>query len=250
MTKWLGLAGVGVLLALGCSSSATDKYPNTDSFCAAVAQEECKAATDCGNKVDACLSARKAHCFQGIPTSPLRSYHSANAQGCIDKTHDTYAKDTITPADFADLQVACDKVFQGSATSLQHCDATQDCSGDLICDKTVCAARVVKNQGDFCGNPGEVCGGESYCAPSASAMQCVPKKANGEVCDDKVAPCQTSLRCNNSSCQARSPSGEACAADSDCAADAPYCDPNNANRCDRGLRFGPGLTACKDYGGS
>jgi len=253
MAKWLGLLGAGVVLAagaasaIGCSSSETDKYPSVDSFCAARAQEECKAADECGTQVAVCLSQRKASCTSS-PAATSRPYHSGNAQGCIDKTHDTYAKDTITPDDLAALQTECDKVFQGSATSLGRCDTTQDCSGDLVCDKSVCAKRVEKNPGDFCGNPGEVCGGESYCATTAGALQCVPRKALNEVCDAKIAPCQTTLRCNGS-CQARAESGQACATDDDCAADAPYCDPANGNKCDKGLRFGPGLTACKDYGG-
>jgi hypothetical protein len=255
MNKWLhgiGLGGFVVFGAVACSSTAADKYPSSDSFCDAKAQEECQVAARCAATDGNCLAARKSECSKLVSQSAggTHQYRPGQAEGCVNKTHDVYSRQTpLTPDVQGELAVACAKIFQGTTKSFQTCESTLDCEGDLICDKTFCAAKVTKNGGEPCGNPGEVCNTGNFCDTfSGGVAQCKPRKAKGEACDTTKNPCNESLRCNTS-CEERFGSGSSCGSNGDCAPSAPYCDPFNGNKCDAGLIFAPGAGACKAYGG-
>lgn len=242
----------GVVFVAACSSDAApEKYPTVDAFCDAKSKAECDTiAAKCAAKPEACATARKSACMSFVAKvqTGSRTYQSKAAESCIDKAKEVYAKSTITPDDTKALDVACQKVFAGAQTKGQPCAAPGECSGGLICDKGVCADRVEKKSGDFCGNPGEVCDTTSYCIAGANnAVQCAPKKAKGDGCNAKD-PCADTLRCN-SFCADRLTSGEACTSDGDCAASAPFCDIYNGNKCSAGIIAAPGTPVCaKEFG--
>jgi hypothetical protein len=257
MKNWLksiggnGLVVLGAALAVvACSSATEEKYPTSSGFCEAKAKEECQVVARCGVSQANCLPAREAACSDVVSRSVggTRQYRPGNAEACVNKTHDVYAQTApLTPDIQGELDAVCAKVFQGTTKSLAACATTLDCDGDLICDKKLCAARVTKNEGELCGNPGEVCSAGSFC-DTGGAAQCKAKRARDETCDDK-SPCNESLRCNNT-CRDRFVAGDSCGSNDDCASSAPYCDPTNSNKCDAGLIFAPGAGACKAYGGT
>lgn len=245
----------GVLLVAACSSDSEPdaKYPSADSFCDAKGKAECETiASKCSARPEACATARKSACQSFVSKSQTgsRTYKAKAAEACVDKAREIYAKSTITPDDTKALDVVCRTVFAGAQQKGQPCAAVGECTGELICDKGVCADRVEKKSGDFCGNPGEVCDASSYCIAGANnAVQCAPKKAKGDGCSAKD-PCGETLRCN-SFCADRLTSGELCTADTDCAASAPFCDVYNGNKCSAGIIAAPGTPVCaKEFGGT
>ncbi|HEX7666203.1 MAG TPA: hypothetical protein VF407_16865 [Polyangiaceae bacterium] len=253
-----GLLGLGAsfavaLLACGSSDEAP-KYPDVASFCAQWAQEECQVASRCASVAATCTSQRQADCqtFAAAATGGTRTYHSDKAEDCINKIHDVYSAaasgSAITPSQTSDIADVCSRTFAGTVDKLQACTSDYDCADDRICDKKLCADKSVKNQGDLCGNPGEVCSDGSFCtAATGGASQCVAEGAQGAACSE-TQPCGPTLRCDNT-CSARLGSGASCASDDDCSNDAPYCDPSIGNKCDLGITFAAGAAACKDYGG-
>lgn len=244
----------GVLLVSACSSDEEEpvKYPTVDSFCDARAKAECDTiAAKCGAKVEACVAARKTKCQSFVSTAQVgtRTYQPKGGEGCVDKAKEVYGKSIITPTDTKELEETCQKAFRGTKEKLQACASAGDCSGDLICDKTVCADKAEKKTGEFCGNPGEVCDASSYCTAAAGgSLQCAAKKGKGDLCTAKD-PCTDALRCNNT-CGERFASGEACASDGDCGTGAPFCDTYNGNKCSAGIIAAPGTPVCKaEFGG-
>nr|AYC79616.1 hypothetical protein [uncultured bacterium] len=258
MRKAFGVVvvGLGGALAVACSSTPADKYPSPDAFCSAKAVEECQIAGACAVPVEQCKSARHAICMTQATTAQNegRTYSSGNVQACIDKEHALYLKTPITPKDQADADDTCERVFQGSVAAGGPCANDRQCAGTAICTKGACGNKVSKNPGDFCGNPGEVCTNDSYCSVTVPA-KCVPNATQGQTCNTDVlcsANATPSLRCVVGVCQPVQPAGGKCFVNSDCDPKAaPYCDVDNGNVCDDGIRFAisnKGL--CSHYGGS
>jgi hypothetical protein len=114
----------------------------------------------------------------------------------------------------------------------------------------VCASVTAKAPGDICGDPGDQCQGDSYCAPKPMAAPlCVPTPAMGASCSASV-PCGSSDRCENGTCQPRALSGEPCSSNADCAASAPYCDTYPPAACTNGLTFARGSIDCNGIAGT
>jgi hypothetical protein len=255
MRNWLGVViavGLGGVLSVACSSSSSDKYGSSDSFCSAKAVEECQIAAACAVDAAACKTKRAALCNQHATdvASSGRKYTSGNAQACIDKMHKLYSTQTITPSALADATDTCERVFSGTVANNAACKTSYDCaSTSSICDKGLCGTKTTKNVGDGCANAGEVCGGDSYCSKTTPNV-CLAKKASGQPCDADN-PCSTTaaLRCDNT-CKDAYPAGHVCATDADCATAAPFCDVYNGNICDLGMIFAPAEKAlCAQYGG-
>ncbi|MEO8875990.1 MAG: hypothetical protein ABI461_10410 [Polyangiaceae bacterium] len=252
--RWLGLGAAMAMVSLACSSSDPGpKYPDVASFCSQWATEECQVASRCASSASTCQSARQADCqtFASAATTGSRTYTAVNGESCINKIHDIYSGaaggSSITPTQMSDMAEVCNRAFSGTVGSLKACGDSYDCADGLICDKGLCANSVTKNQGDLCGNPGEICAAGSYCALNGAVSQCGAKGAQGAACSATL-PCTESLRCDNT-CGPLFSAGAACASSADCASDAPYCDPNVGNKCDSGLTFAAGAPACKAYGG-
>jgi hypothetical protein len=245
-----------VLVVPGCSSDPEPgpKYPTVASFCDAKAAAECDTiAAKCAAKPEACAAARKASCeaFVAKVQTGVRTYQPKAAEPCVAKAKEVYAKATITPDDTRALDATCDSVFRGSVAKGKACAGAGECSGDLVCDKGVCADKVEKKTGDFCGNPGEVCDANSYCTAGAApnSIQCIAKKAKGDGCS-ATDPCNDTLRCNTF-CTDRLSSGDACASDADCGSSAPFCDIYNGSKCSAGIIAAPGTPVCaQEFGGT
>jgi hypothetical protein len=247
-------AAVALTTLAACSTDATsDKYPDASSFCSAKADAECQnLAPGCNATVDGCKSLRTTACTTAGSSSG-RSYTPSLAQACIDKVNAVYAKKSFTADDEQQVTDACERVFAGAAAKNAPCKIDYDCQGQMICDKGVCGDKLVRNQGEGCNNPGEVCGSDAYCGNQGSLKFCLPRNPSGHTCDVNN-PCLSTLRCligngaMNGSCAALENPGDPCDADTDCSAltTPPYCDPTKRQCLPK---YGLGTKSCADFGG-
>jgi hypothetical protein len=239
----------GAIALAACSDDEGDRYPDTDSFCTARAEEECKGVYAlCATSVESCTAKRKPACLSeaATATSQGRSYRAGSAEACISKTHDLYDAKTIDPKTQTEQIDVCQRVFTGTKTKTQSCDVAYQCEGTLVCDKAYCADKVEKNADEGCNDPGAVCKDGYFCAGDATSLKfCKPKAAKGEACSE-TTPCTDGLRCDGT-CQDKVGPGQACKSSEDCAAAAPYCDVGGTGKCQ--LQFQAGTQACKDFGG-
>jgi hypothetical protein len=288
---WLLGSFAVVAVVAACSSSSTpDPYPDVNAFCSGLADAECtKAAGYCGVDVTACKTARTAKCnslaagtasqtaevdpFTAVTSS--RKYTSGSVPDCLNATKSLYDQQAgITAAQFKAQQDKCNLVFQGSGTMSSACTSDFDCSGGLICDKTVCAPKTPGTAMSFCNSPGQTCDDSTYCgAPSGAGNRvCTARPGSGQACSNGGAgtgggggggdggtgggggtssiaiPCASGFTCANAVCTTAFASGAACTSSEQCATAASLCDPS-INKCDSGLLLGGGSAACKYYGG-
>jgi hypothetical protein len=250
-----------VAVVVACSSSTPgDKYPSVDSFCDALAAAECQEAANCDLDLTACKTFRKPLCLSSAAGAQGtgRTYTPSKGPDCVDLATKVWGSNNVAPADIASVTDTCARVFQGSIAANHSCssnatptadEAAQDslkCTGDLICDKTLCGTKVVKHAGEGCANPGEVCDTGYYCTGSP-AVTCTPKLQANQPCSVS-APCLESLRCVTGTCQPRADLGGACASDDDCTTG--FCDKYNGYKCGKALIFAPAETVlCGNYGG-
>jgi hypothetical protein len=253
MQKWLGIVIGGALsgvVAMACTTSASDKYPTYDNMCDAKATEECQVASRCGATADACKTARKTACLAVASTALTagRKYTPSLADGCVSATHDTYASsNVITPDAKAKMDDTCARVYAGSIAKGGSCTSSYDCSGSAICDKGFCGDKVDKKSGDGCANPGEACESGSFCQSHTGGPSiCSARATSGAPCNQNEL-CLENLRCNIT-CIARVGLGQACQSNDDCAQEAPYCDAAAGSVCTPGLSFAFGASDCHDYG--
>src|SRR6266498_480235 len=246
------LAAIAGLLA-GCGGGGSSKPLTESDFCSQKADAECQVTDQCVTEKDACKAKRMTTCTAFVAqakASGKRVFVPGNIGNCINKTKNVYAKTTeITPSEMADVNDACNYVFQGDGeVNVDMCDVKYDCKDKVICDKGFCA--MSKNVTTTCGNPGDICPTGQYCAANASnIMVCMPKGASGDTCS-ATAPCTEDLRCAESKCTERVGMAGACTSNDDCSSVAPFCDPYAGNKCDKGLSFSAGSTSCGDFGGT
>ncbi len=240
------VAFLGAVVA-ACSSDDDFRYPSTDAFCSAKADAECtNVAAPCGKTASDCKTARSAACTSSAntATSQGRKYKPPSADGCIDKTKALYELRTIPPEKETEQREVCERVFEGSKARNERCSGPYDCQASLVCDKGVCATKVVKNLDDPCANPGEVCATGAYCGTLDGLMRCLAKKDRDQLCGPD-APCKESLRCVGT-CRDKFNAGDVCGASEECADAAPYCDPVQ-KRC-VAKTFSAGNAACGELG--
>ena len=252
--KLVRVVAITGLLA-GCGGGGGGKPITETDFCNQKAEQECQVSARCVTDTDACKADRMAACTAfgtAAKASGTRFFESGNVGNCISKTQSVYAKTApITPTDTADMNDACNYVFQGKAKVTEACTVKWDCADkNHICDKGLCAPKVTKNSGDLCGNPGEICNTGSFCLMSGATYMCVARVASGMPCNASTPPCLETLRCAAGTCADRVSTGASCTTDDDCASSAPYCDPYAGSKCDPGLSFAAGSPSCADYGGS
>lgn len=239
----------GAVALVACSDDAGEKYPDTESFCAAKAKEECAGvAASCATSEEACAAARKPACLQaaGQATGEARNYKAAVAENCLGKTHDLYAAKVPDATKEEEQTDACERVFAGDKKAAEACQSTYECEGALICDKGFCAEKVLREIDKPCTDSGAVCVDDAYCADRGGGQKfCSPKKSKGDICTPDV-PCKDDLRCTGTCVDKVGPGGD-CTADADCGTAAPYCEPK-MKRCQ--LKYQAGTAACKEFGGS
>lgn len=263
MTQKISPSGLNWLVALAaistsCGGGGSSAPLTTADFCMQKATRECTGiAANCGASMTACQAKRLAACttfVNAIQASVVvRPFRPENIANCVNMAQSVYSKATITPADLAPLDTACNRVFSGKLAVNAACMSSDyECDVGLICDPVllVCAKQTVVT-GMYCGNPGETCPtGKSCTAPAGGGTrQCTARAGSGESCSD-ATPCLETLRCDATSmkCATKAAVSEACTTDDDCAASAPYCDPAGGNTCDAGFqptRFNP---QCADFG--
>jgi hypothetical protein len=264
MRRWLGIAaaaGVSAGLVWGCTTTATQPYPDEQSFCSAKAKAECQVAPACAVDASSCASLRTQSCLSQsaqYQASGTRKYNPDNAQGCIDAVNGAYGSGNTIKFDqlYGDGSIddKCQRVFQGTADKNQPCTTDYDCSGSRICSPVspgsqskVCADKQSKNSGDFCADPGSVCTGDTYCSTSTGgAAQCVASPTAGQACSATV-PCASAFRCQGSACQDRVGGSSACTTNGDCNSSFPYCDPYANSTCTIGLTFANGSFDCAAF---
>jgi len=246
---------VGVVAAAmsACSSSPVEKYPDSASFCSALADEECQSAAACAVPKDKCTAYRKDLCNASAAQAIAqgRKYNSGNVQSCVDKAHKYYDATHVplTPAELLDMSEECGRVFEGTIEKNATCSSDFACTDSLICDKGRCGTKsIVKNANDGCANAGEICDTGLFCSKDAPNV-CQPRKKLGEPCD-VAAPCVETLRCDGT-CKPRLAAGTPCKSNDECDVSAPYCSPWDGNICNDGIRFSVKETElCKTFGGS
>jgi len=155
------------------------------------------------------------------------------------------------------VAATCSRVVVGTQSTNEPCTGDADCSGSLICASlpsgsgSVCASITPQDAGNFCGDPGDQCQGDSYCAlQSNGEWQCVSTLATGAACASS-SMCGSSDHCDpaTNTCQPRAGAGGVCSSDDDCASSAPYCDTYPPAACTNGLTFARGSIDCNGVAG-
>ncbi len=252
-------AALALLMTAGCSGGGSSTPITVSNFCEQKAEAECQVVSQCAPiTMDACTTARKSICmaFATQATSdPKRVFTPANISDCIGKIKAAYGNNApITPTTLATIDRACNYVFQGAGKALtDSCTTRYDCagstSGSVICDKGLCATQTTISANQPCGNPGEVCATNNYCAKnSGGVFVCMAAGQAAATCD-ATTPCAQNLRCGSGTCTTLVAAGGACTADGDCVASEPYCDPfvPGTPACDQGLSFAPGSASCTAF---
>ena len=242
-----------VLAVLGCGGGGGSKMTTSD-FCSQKAQKECDAvASKCSATADACKTARMTACTEWVATqqSASRPFQTDKVSACVNKAGQVFAKAPITPADRAELDDVCARVFSGKLKDGDACANTYECDVNLICDPALSVCAQVKNVSTdaFCANPGETCPTSQYCMTSGAVRKCVNRPGMGAACSADM-PCLDTFRCDatTSTCKEKIDSLGACTMDSDCVPAFPYCDPYFNNTCDNGFTPTRGARECEAFG--
>jgi hypothetical protein len=248
----LGVSGTLALIVVAAcgEDDPVDKYPTIDSFCVAKAAQECDAvAAACSVSDDTCKGARKNACLTAASTATGqgRTYRSANAQNCIDKTTVLYGDRVLDPTKEQAFETACERVFIGSKKKSEACTNAYDCEGDLVCDldKGFCAEKVTRKLKDGCNNPGDICDKGLFCNAEGGAKFCETKNALGTACLPPAGPCLENLWCNAGTCAALKAAGDTCAANEECVTN--FCNPDK--KC-QAAQYASETGTCKDFGGT
>jgi hypothetical protein len=251
--KHLGYVVLSTLLLAACGGGGGGTPATEASFCQQKAEAECVVIDRCLTQELDCVNQRRTLCMtfsMAAKASGSRTFKADNIGDCINQTRSTYSQaGAITPTQLGQVDRACNFVFQGDAAESEACVIDYDCANkNHVCDKGLCAARVMKNENELCGNPGEICNAGSECLMGAATYRCEPKVAVGMPCNNMTASCLENLRCMAGMCVDRAGMGEECTSDEDCLPSAPYCNPS-VFRCSPGLSFAAGSASCADFGG-
>jgi hypothetical protein len=291
MRRWLGFGGfIGALSALtaplvgGCSS-ASNPYPDVNSFCQGEAAAYCQSGGVLGACVvspTACETAQQAACNTAATqamASGTRVYNPANAQACVDAVTAAFTSSTagVLSVPYATLQqlaVTCEEdVFTGSVMRDGTCKTDDDCAqpsppnGTLpgfVCSPVVplsttmeCEPSTSVATGGFCENPGSVCTDPgTYCVEVMNGgFECQPGAGLGTSCTAEKGCaaggfCQINAGETTGKCETPASLGSACSSNANCASAAPYCDLNvSKGACELGLSFAVNSSDCKAFGG-
>lgn len=249
---------VVLLTMVGCKGSGSGGPATTSDFCMQYAEALCQVTVPCGASMSTCVTYQESQCTASATaatTGTKRMYVPGNAAACINAVSAAFggAHPDISVQTMANIKLACGYVFQGTAVALKDPCTTQfDCAGttngSIICDKGFCATQASTAADQPCGNPGQVCVANYYCAANGGGVQvCTAAAANGALCSDTV-PCAQNLRCLSGTCTMQVASGSMCGSDSDCASAAPYCAPYvHPNVCTLSLNFSTGSPSCNCF---
>ena len=253
--KFLGATVLPLLLFAGCKGGGSSAPPTTADFCTQYAAAICQISTNCGVPLATCTAHPESVCealAASATADGMRVFTPGNVSDCINKLHAAYSStNPITPSTMASIDLACNYVFQGKGVQLTSSCTTQfDCAGttngSIICDANshLCATSTSAALGAQCGNAGQVCAQDSYCAPNASnVLLCTAEGKSGDACT--TVPCNHSYRCAAGTCTDLVQAAGTCTTNSDCASSAPYCNPyTNPPTCGTGLQFAAQSPSC------
>ncbi|HEY8038860.1 MAG TPA: hypothetical protein VIF15_03670, partial [Polyangiaceae bacterium] len=251
------------MMVFSCTvtNATKDPYPDVSTFCGAVAKAECQDNALCAVDATQCQTYRTSVCTQDAAAAEAsgRAYHSDKVQSCIDALNSAFGN-SASSVKYAQLSGSgsftdiCEHVFVGTAGNGATCQTNYDCTDSSEICATVpglgssqCAKPTPKNVGDACADPGDQCSGDSYCASTAGGLpKCIAAATDGAACSASI-PCIASDHCSSGICAVKGGPGSACSIDSDCGAQAPYCDHFAGSICAIGLTFATGAPDCKGY---
>lgn len=294
MRRWLEFGGfIAALSALsaplvgGCSS-ASNPYPDVNSFCQGEAAAYCQSGGvlgACNVSPTACETAQQAACNTAATNATMsgtRAYVSANAQACVDAVTAAFAGNgtpafAVSYSTLQQLAVTCDEdVFSGSVPKNGSCKTTDDCAQGstpangatpgIVCSPVEpgsstmeCASSISVSTGMPCANFGSVCTDPgTYCM--GVPAECTAGAQVGAACT-AVKGCASDGFCQinagetTGKCETPASLGSACSSDANCASAAPYCDLNRplksggtGGSCQQGLAFAGGAPDCNAFG--
>ncbi|HLK91833.1 MAG TPA: hypothetical protein VKZ18_18220 [Polyangia bacterium] len=246
------------LVTLGCSGGGSGSPQTVADFCTNYANAICQiATTPCGLTMDACTTYQTGQCMAmatAATTGTKRIFTPGNTGDCINKLKSAYGStNPITPATMASINLACQYVFQGPGKTLTDSCTTQfDCAGatngSIICDQAhnLCATSQTVSGTGQCGEVGDVCSANFYCAMNSSGVSLCTAAGTSTAASacNATMPCDSNSRCASGTCMPLVKAGEACGVDSDCASGG-YCDHfGGSPTCDDGLLFSKGSQTC------
>jgi hypothetical protein len=257
MRAWhAGLVCSFVSLVASCSTTpAAPPDQTVAEFCADWAKAICQISSgSCQFDVTVCSGFQTSVCMSFVAglqqTGNSRQYSQPNGKACIDALNGAYGNNpsSISADTLNATNATCTKVVVGNQVSDKPCTDDNDCASGLVCTPynggKLCGPLTLKDAGDPCGDPGDSCQGNSYCAAQAGAApQCVATPATGGACSASI-PCGTADRCLAGTCQARASMGGTCATSADCASPAAYCDTYPPAACTNGFTFARGSIDC------
>jgi hypothetical protein len=249
-----------IVIACSIGSSSPPPDQSVSEFCADWAKAICQLSNgQCAFSQSVCATYQTSVCMAYVNTaqSGTREYRQSSGKACIDALNSAYGNNpsSISAMVLANVNSTCSKAVSGNQQSDQPCTGDTDCSGSLVCapilgqSGSVCASVNKKNLGDICGDPGDTCQGDSYCAPQpGAAPKCVATPSTGSSCSMGI-PCGSSNRCLNGTCQPRGAAGDPCTTNDDCSTLVPYCDTYPPAGCAKGLSFARGSIDCNGIAG-
>ncbi len=174
--KWLSLtatlAGLGA--AFACSSSSPPVPDATvQAFCADWATAYCQ-PTLCEFQVANCQSYQSNVCAQfasQATSAGYRAYNQPAGKACIAAINAAFSPNasTVSAATLQSLSTQCNAAFVGTQAVQQVCTTSFDCQAGLVCgtvpnETPKCGEPTPKQIGDACGDPGDQCPADAYCA--------------------------------------------------------------------------------------
>src|SRR4029077_20370491 len=131
-TKLVRAAWLSFLIS-GCGGGSSAP-PTMGDFCNQLATAECSKVNCAGQTPEPCETNRKALCLMRATeavAANTRFFTPANMADCINRSKAAYGSPTpITPKTLADIDRACNYVFQGKKVQLSDaCTSRYECAG-------------------------------------------------------------------------------------------------------------------------
>lgn len=150
--------------------------------------------------------ANKADCIKGVGSfeqpeniaavnAGRIKYNKANAAVCIATVRKSFIEDACKVNQRNDEPPECEQIFTGTVADGGKCNGSDECSGDLRCDKSnqdTCYGTCKPNTRE-CGDA-QCDNNTQYCDNSAMPPKCEPLKKAGEMCDFN-AGCEKGYDC-------------------------------------------------------
>jgi hypothetical protein len=256
-----GLVSIAMPSCNLTTSSPPDQ--NITEFCADWAKAICQIGNGpCDFDAATCSTYQTGVCtsFVSGQQGGTRAYSQVNGAACIQALDDVYGGNpaSIPVSSLLNVDTICGRVVVGDQQTDQTCTTDSDCATNLVCAPTVvggtsevCAPVTTKQLGDICGDPGDQCEVDSYCA-AQGAMQaalCVATPATGAACSATI-PCGSTDTCSGEICVAAGGPGTTCSSNDQCASG--YCDlypPASCATPTNGLTFARGSYDCNGIEG-